>query len=361
VSFYRLTYHSLLISLLPFMQRSRYLLRKVGWALFTVFFVILLNFFLFRVLPGDPARAGIHDRRLTQDAIEAIRVRFGLDKPVINCFASLNPITLGDCAVNPFETQFFIYMGNLFQGELGFSFHSSRPVKDILVERLWNTLLLIGVGQILAIVVGMFFGIVAAWKARTAVDYIALLLSLLAWSLPTFWLGIILLFWGSQEFGLPIGGKATAGGNFANVWEEWKDLGQHMLLPTITYTIVFMGEYMLIMRSSLLDVLSEDYILTAKAKGLRTFQILKDHALKNAMLPMVTLIAINLGFTVSGAVQIVSVFSWPGLGGAILEAVTRKDYPILQGAFLMIAISVILANLIADLTYSYLDPRVQAE
>jgi peptide/nickel transport system permease protein len=143
--------------------------------------------------------------------------------------------------------------------------------------------------------------------------------------------------------------------------DQWGDIFKHMLLPTLTYTIVFMGEYMLIMRSSLLDVLSEDYILTAKAKGLSTFQILKDHALKNAMLPLVTVIAINLGFTVAGALQIETVFSWPGLGGAIFESVNRRDFPVLQGAFLLIAVSVILANLIADLTYSYLDPRVQSE
>jgi len=343
------------------MNRSRYLLRKFVWALFTVFFVIVLNFFLFRILPGDPARAGIRDPRLTQEAVQAIQVRFGLDKPVINCFESLNPVKFGSCAVNPFETQFFIYVGNLLRGELGYSYHSNRPVTDILVERLWNTLLLIGAGQILAIIFGMAFGVVSAWKARTPLDYASLLISLLAWSLPTFWLGIILLFWGSTEFGLPLGGKATAGANFANVWEEWQDIGRHLLLPTLTYTIVFMGEYMLIMRSSLLDVLSEDYILTAKAKGLRTIQILKDHALKNAMLPMVTLIALNLGFTVAGAVQIETVFSWPGLGSAIFEAVDRRDYPVLQGVFILIAVSVILANLIADLTYSYLDPRVQAE
>jgi peptide/nickel transport system permease protein len=122
-----------------------------------------------------------------------------------------------------------------------------------------------------------------------------------------------------------------------------------------------MGEYMLVMRSSLMDVLSEDYILTAKAKGLSTFQILKDHAIKNAMLPIVTIIAINLGFTVAGAIQIEAVFSWPGLGGAIFESVLRRDYPVLQGAFLLIAVTVIIANLIADLTYSYLDPRVQTE
>jgi peptide/nickel transport system permease protein len=151
----------------------------------------------------------------------------------------------------------------------------------------------------------------------------------------------------------------TPGVTFDTRWEQLVDLMRHMFLPTLTYTIVFLGEYMLIMRSSLLDVLSEDYILTARAKGLNHFQILKDHALKNAMLPMVTIIALNLGFTVAGAVQIETVFSWPGLGGAIFEAVGRRDYPMLQGAFLLLAISVIFANLGAELLYSYLDPRIR--
>ena len=342
------------------MRRSRYIVQKVVWAFLTVVIVIVLNFFLFRILPGDPARSGIRDPRLTREAVEAIRVRFGLDKPVINCFQSLNPVELGECAVNPLETQFFIYVGNLLQGELGISYHSNRLVAQVLGEQLWNTVLLIGAGQILSIILGMALGILAAWKARTLIDYNALLFSLAAWSLPTFWLGILLLFWGSNQFGLPTGGKITPGANFANTWQQLLDLGRHMLLPTLTYTIVFLGEYMLIMRSTLLDVLSEDYVLTAKAKGLSTFQILKDHALQNAMLPIVTIIALNLGFTVGGALQIEAVFSWPGLGGAIFNAVIRKDYPMLQGAFLLIAVSVIFANLIADLLYSYLDPRVQA-
>ena len=342
------------------MRRSRYILQKVIWAFLTVVIVIVLNFFLFRILPGDPARAGIRDPRLTREAVEAIRVRFGLDKPVINCFQSLNPVEFGECAVNPLETQFFIYVGNLLRGELGISYHSNRPVAQVLGEQLWNTVLLIGAGQILSIILGMALGILAAWKARTLIDYNALLFSLAAWSLPTFWLGILLLFWGSTHLGLPTGGKITPGANFANTWQQLLDLGRHMLLPTLTYTIVFLGEYMLIMRSTLLDVLSEDYVLTAKAKGLSTFQILKDHALQNAMLPIVTIIALNLGFTVGGALQIEAVFSWPGLGGAIFNAVIRKDYPMLQGAFLLIAVSVIFANLIADLLYSYLDPRVQA-
>jgi peptide/nickel transport system permease protein len=340
-------------------SRWRYLFKRILWSLFTIIFVLILNFFIFRILPGDPARAGIRDPRLTVEAQEAIRVRFGLDKPVVNCFDSLNPIRLGNCNVNPLDTQLFIYIGNLLKGEMGYSYHSNRPVNEFLGERLWNTLLLIGAGQIIAIILGMGLGVIAAWKSRTALDYAALLASLLAWSLPTFWLGIILLFWGSREFGLPVGGKVTPGISPEPLGAYLLDLQRHMLLPTITYTIVFLGEYMLIMRSTLLDVLSQDYILTAKAKGLSTMQILKDHALQNAMLPMVTIIALNLGFTVAGAVQIEAVFSWPGLGGAIVDAVGKRDYPVLQGAFLLIAISVILANLIADLTYSLLDPRVE--
>lgn len=342
------------------MNRTRTILKKIAWSIFTILFVIVLNFFLFRVLPGDPARAGIRDPRLKKEAIEMLRVRFGLDKPVINCFESLNPIKVGSCTVNPLDTQFFIYVRNLLQGELGISYHSNRPVSDILSERLWNTILLIGVGQMLAIIIGVVFGVFAAWKARTAVDYTSVLTSLLVWSLPTFWLAIILLFWGSNN-GLPLAGKATPGASSLPLLQQWADMGRHMLLPTLVYTIVYMGEYTLIMRSSLMDVLSEDYILTAKAKGLNSFQILKDHALKNAMLPLVTIVALNLGFTVAGAIQIEAVFSWPGLGGAIVESVGRRDFPVLQGAFLLIAVSVIFANLIADLTYSSLDPRVLME
>jgi len=342
------------------LNRTSALLKKTAWSLFTIIFVIVLNFFLFRVLPGDPARAGIRDPRLKKEAIEMLRVRFGLDKPVINCFESLNPIEVGSCAINPLDTQFFIYIRNLVQGELGISYHTNRPVADILAERLWNTVLLIGAGQILSIVIGVALGVFAAWKARTTVDYAAVATSLIAWSLPTFWLGIILLFWGSAN-GFPLAGKATPGMSSMPLLQQWGDIARHMFLPTLTYTIVYMGEYTLIMRSSLMDVLSEDYILTAKAKGLSTFQILKDHALKNAMLPLVTVIAINLGFTVAGAIQIEAVFSWPGLGSAIYEAVVRRDFPVLQGAFLLIAVTVILANLLADLTYNYLDPRVQTE
>jgi len=342
------------------LNRWYHIRNKAGWSFFTIIFVVVLNFFLFRVMPGDPAKQFGRDKRLSPEIIQAISVRFGLDKPIINCINSLHPVKFGGCLVNPFDTQFFIYFGNVLKGDLGVSYYYNRPVSDVLRERLWNTILLIGLGQILAILVGVIFGIFAAWKARTVIDYSALIAGLVAWGLPTFLLGIILLFWGSNH-GFPLGGRATPGTSSYPFLTQLGDISWHMILPTLTYTIVFMGEYMLIMRSSLLDVLAEDYILTAKAKGLSTFQILKDHALKNGMLPLVTIIAINIGFTVGGVIEIERVFSWPGLGGALYEAVSRRDFPMLQGGFLLIAISVIIANFIADMTYSFLDPRVQME
>lgn len=342
------------------LKRFRYLLNKILWALFSILFVLVLNFFLFRVLPGDPARAGVKDPRMTAEAQQAIRVRFGLDKPVINCFETLNPVKLGNCWINPFQTQFFIYFGNLLKGDLGISYQTNRPVAEMLREFLVNTLILVGLGQVISIFFGIILGLIAAWKSHTAIDFGAMVFSLVAWSLPTFWLGIVLLFLGSTYLGLPVVGKFSAGMSLQTGWFKFWDVAKHMILPTLTFTIVMLGEYMLIMRSTVLEVLSEDYILTAKAKGLSTFQILVDHALRNAMLPMVTIIALNLGFTVAGAIQIESVFSWPGLGLAIFQAVSRRDYPVLQGAFLIIAVTVIFANLLAELLYSYLDPRVQA-
>jgi peptide/nickel transport system permease protein len=141
----------------------------------------------------------------------------------------------------------------------------------------------------------------------------------------------------------------------------WADVARHLILPTITMAIVYTSEYILIMRSGVMEVLAEDYILTAKAKGLSTTRILRDHALKNAMLPMVTMIALTFGYTVGGAIQVETVFSWPGIGRLMYESVQKRDYPVLQGAFLLLAVSVILANLLADLLYSVLDPRVKAD
>jgi peptide/nickel transport system permease protein len=147
--------------------------------------------------------------------------------------------------------------------------------------------------------------------------------------------------------------------DYRSVWEQWRDIANHLILPTLTYTIVYAGQYTLFMRSAILEIFGEDFILTAKAKGLSTVAILRDHALRNAMLPTVTVVALNLGFTVAGAIEIETVFSWPGLGLTIIDAVDRQDYPMLQGTFLLLAVSVIFANLMADLLYFYLDPRIR--
>lgn len=331
------------------MERRDYLLRKLSWSLLTILFVLVLNFFLFRILPGDPTTAIAKDPRLTARAREALRVRFGLDRPLI--------VNLE--GGSPFDSQFFRYLANLARADLGISYNFGRPVADLLAERLGNTILLVMGGQLLSIVLGVGLGLLAAWKNRSAFDVAALTFSLTAWSLPTFWLGILLLIVGSTYLGLPTAGSHTIG--LAAGWgARALDYARHLLLPTLTFTIVLLGEYMLIMRSSVLEILSEDYILTAKAKGLSSGRVLRDHALQNAMLPIVTLIALNLGFTVSGAIQVETVFSWPGLGSMIFEAVRRQDYPVLQGAFLLIAVSVVLANLAADLVYGWLDPRVKA-
>lgn len=337
----------------------RVVISKLGWALVTVGFVLVFNFFLFRVLPGDPARAGVKDPRLSVEAQAAIRARFGLDRPIINGIISFHPLRFGSWTTHPLETQFFLYLRNLLHGDLGISFHTGRPVSQLLQERLANTVLLVGVGQSIAIIFGLLLGAAAAWKAGRAFDQTAVLVALIGWSLPTFWLGIILLFWGSTNLGLPVGGMQTPGLLNATWWSTWQDIGRHLLLPATTQAVVYIAEYLLIARSAVLDALSEDYILTARAKGLSPYRILIDHAARNAALPVVTMIALNLGFTVAGAIQIETVYSWPGLGMATFEAVTRRDYPLLQGVFLMLAISVVLANVLADLFYTYLDPRVR--
>lgn len=330
------------------MNRTDYAIRRIAWAVLTIVFVAVLNFFLFRVLPGDPAKAGVRDPRLTREAQEAIRQRFGLDKPLL-----INP------QGNPFDSQFFRYAGNLLRGDLGISFNYNRPVADLLRERLINTVLLVLGGELLAIVIGIGLGLIAAWRRGTALDVSTLLFGLFTWALPTFFLGMILLVVGSSMLGLPVGGIRTIGLGDAGFWAQALDQGRHMLLPTLTLVIILLGQYMLIMRSSLLDVLSEDYILTARAKGLSDRRVMRDHALPNAMLPMITIIALTLGFTVSGSILIESVFSWPGLGQAVFDAVGRRDFPMLQGAFLLFTVSVILANLAADLVYTLLDPRVK--
>lgn len=324
------------------MHRRDYLLRKFAIAIVTLGVVVVMDFYLFRILPGDPVKAVIgRNVRISKEAQDALRIQFGLDKPI-------------------FPDQFLTTVGQWAQGNLGISWSLRQPVSEVLRVKLTNTLILISLGQVLSIVLGVTLGLFAGWKRKTAIDVGSLAFSLVTWAIPTFWLGIILLAAGSSWLGLPTGGALDPGNLDKPFFETLPDRARHLILPTLTFTIVYLGEYMLIMRSSVLEVLSEDYILTAKAKGLSHWQVLRRHALKNAMLPIVTLVALNLGFTVAGAIYIESVFSYDGLGKLFQDALDKKDFPLLQGAFLLLAISVIGANLLADLLYAYLDPRVKA-
>jgi peptide/nickel transport system permease protein len=337
------------------MERGNYVLRKVTFAVITLVAVIVFNFVLFRILPGDPVKLIIHSPRMTREAQERIRRNFGLDKPVwFNGEALKEADVLG-----AFDSQFTAYVRNLLRGDLGVSFATRQDVADLLKTRVWRTVVLVLGGDVVAIVLGMALGLIAAWRRGTRLDTTILLGALFTWALPTFFLGIILLILARGH--LPVGGMVTPGLKPEAGLTYWLDVGKHLILPTVTMAIVYSSQYLLIMRSGVMEVLAEDYILTAKAKGLSTVRILRDHALKNSMLPMVTVIALTFGYTVGGAIQVETVFSWPGLGRLMYEAVQKRDYPVLQGTFLLLAVSVIVANLLADLLYTVLDPRVKAE
>ncbi len=314
-----------------------YVLRRVADTIVSLYIVLTLNFLLFRMLPGDPVRKLFRDPRITPEEMNRLAAMFGLDQPL--------------------GTQYWLYLANLLRGNLGLSFTYKRPVLEILGERLLATVLLMMLANVLAIVLGVLIGLWAARRRGGAVDLAGLTVSLVLWSVPTFWLSmiVIVLFAGR----LPISGMVTPGATFPAYWAYLADVARHLVLPAGTLTLVLLGQYSLIMRNSLLGVLTEDYILTARAKGFNEDQVIRRYALPNAMLPLVTVIAVNLGFSVAGALQAEIVFTWPGVGRLIYQAVLNRDYPLLQGSFLVIAAAVIVANLLADILYAYLDPRVK--
>jgi peptide/nickel transport system permease protein len=289
-------------------------------------------------MPGDPIRMMLRGAGMVSpELLESLKVAYGLDKPL--------------------HTQFWIYLSNTFRGDLGWSLMQNRPVTDILIERIPNTLILLVPSTILAIIIGVILGTIAAWKRKGKADMSLIAFSLITWSAPTFWLGMILLVVFAGYF--PLGGIRTPGEIYSNILEGIWDLLRHLTLPIITLTLLQLGQYSIIMRSSLMDVLVQDYIQTAKAKGLTNTQILQNHAIRNAILPVVSIAAINLAFALAGGIQIETVFSWPGLGKLTYEAVIRRDYPLLQGIFLLFSIVMVFSSLLADIMYTYLDPRVR--
>jgi len=337
------------------MRRSNYVLRKITFSIAIIIGVVVFNFFLFRIMPSDPIKLIFNDPRISKESQEQLRISFGLDKPVWFDKARFD---LGDFA-GAFDTQFTAYVKNLLRGELGISFTRRIDVKELLLKRVGNSLILAITGTTIAIFLGIILGLVSAWKRGTRLDISLLLTALFTTSLPAFFLGIVLIIFAGRH--LAFGGMTSPEIHPSDGFPYWLDLAKHLFLPSITLAVVEVGSYFMVMRSSVVDILSDDFIMTAKAKGFNDFQILKNHAFKNAMLPMVTIIALNLAYMVAGSIQIETVFSWPGIGRLMFEAVHMQDYPVLQGAFLLIAVSVVLANLLADFLYTLIDPRVKAD
>lgn len=305
----------------------------------TLLFVLCVNFFLFRIVDTDPLANMFRGRNVPREVIENLRTSFGLDKPI--------------------GTQFVYYLRETFSLNLGISYRSRQPVWDEIVSRVPATLALVGSSAVFAGVFGTLGGIVAGWRRNTWKDHSITSSSMILYSVPEFWLGMLLLLVFSVVLGwTPIGGMVTAGSD-AQGLARLADYLQHLFLPGLTLGLAYLGEYVLVTRSSLLEVMNEDYLTVARAKGLRDARVRQHHALPNALLPVVTLAAINVGYVLSGAIAVEAVFSWPGLGEATANAVQGPDFPMLQGLFLVFSASVIFFNLVADVLYAYLDPRVE--
>jgi peptide/nickel transport system permease protein len=316
----------------------RYLLRKVLHAAATLLFVLAFNFVLFRAV-GDPVklltRSSLH---LDPREQELLREEFGIDDPL--------------------PQQFVNYLGDSLRGEFGYSFISGRPVIDSVTEKIWPTVLLVGTSTVLSTLFGIMIGIKGAWRRGSVFDTTSLLGSLTLYSMPEGWLGMILLITFAGALGwFPAGGIESSDQltGFAHIL----DLARHLVLPALTLTLGYIGEFAIIMRSSLLEVMGEDFVQTARAKGVRDSDVRRRHAVPNALLPTFTLAFYSVGFILGGAVLIEQVFSYPGLGQLTYQAIDANDYPVIQAVFLLSSTAVILFNLLADVLYGYLDPRVR--
>jgi peptide/nickel transport system permease protein len=315
--------------------------RKVFNSFITILLVIVMNFFLFRVMPGDPLMNLRANTRLSDDFKMKMIEDFGLDQPM--------PI------------QFIEYLKHVLTLDFGNSYTQTlTPAMDIILGNLKWTLILTGTSSVLMIAIGMLIGVIAAWKRGSKFDTGSLAFSLFFYAMPTFWFAMMLIVLFATEFKwFPSDSALTYGTDLEFTWTSFKDLIHHLTLPVISLTLGSIAAFSLIMRGALIDVMTEDYITTAKAKGLKDFQVLRNHAVPNAMLPMVALIAIDLAFVVGGAFQTEIVFDYPGIGWLTVEKTFEQDYAILEGAFFIIALVVIIANLAADILLVHMDPRIK--
>lgn len=334
-----------------------YVLKRSINTVVLIFFVITVNFVIFELMPG------------TQGSIETLASSGRLRSEeqyqrLLNLYGFCEEFVNGTCVPTPVHVRYVKYVANMLTFQFGVSYQTGHEVMDDVIQsgRLQNTLLLIGTSSLLSILLGILIGVVAAYKRGGAFDSASVSSSLVFYSLPTFWMGLIFLFIFYRSLGwFPVGGVIPF---------EWvhgrPDLFtqivvrlQHLFLPALTLTLFSYGGFLLLTRATMLETLSEDYIVTARAKGLKERSVLLKHALKNASLPLVTEIALVIGTILTGALITETVFSWNGLGHWLWQAIGWKDFPVLQAMFYLIALSVIFANFAADLVYGMIDPRIK--
>ncbi len=307
---------------------SGYVTRRLITAAFLVFAVMSVTFLLLHALPGDPVLA-MAGERFEEDAIESLRSQLGLDRP--------------------FHERYLNYMKGLLQGDLGRSFVNKRPVSEMLLERFPKTLLLAAAAMAFACLFGVAAGVVSAARPGSLADRVGMMSTFLAVSMPVFWLGLILIFLVSVKLKLlPPSGYGGLD-------------PRYLVLPAVTLGAGSAGIIARITRSGMLDAVSEDYITAARAKGLDEKRVMLKHALRNALVPVVTVMGADFGSYLSGAVLTESIFGWPGVGRLTLEAILKRDLPVIQGSVLFMALVFVFVNLAIDISYAFIDPRVRVE
>ena len=319
---------------------GRYMLRRVGTALLTVALVMVLNFLLMHVAPGDPVQiiAGMNNPSEAQ--MEALTARYGLDKSL--------------------PEQLWIYVKQLVTGDLGTSYTYNQSVNSLIGETMGPSLLLALTSCVLAFVLGTALGLLCARREGKLADHALSSFSYLFDSMPPFWLGLItILVFASTLHWLPTSGMVNLRNPSTSFWGYAADVGLHLVLPCGTMTLVQMPQYLRITRASVVQVMQEDYMTTFRAAGMSEGQIFHRYVLKNAILPTLTVFGISLAYVVSGAALVEIVFAWPGMGRLMLNAINRRDYPVLMGIYLMISVAVAVMTMLVDLIYAWLDPRIR--
>jgi peptide/nickel transport system permease protein len=317
---------------------GRYIIRRLIQAIPLLFLLSIGMYGLIELLPGGP-EAVLFNPRLSAAGREALRVKFGLDQP--------------------WYIQYLKWITNALHGDFGYSFQTNEPVATIIARRFPNTLELFGLALLLALVVAIILGVVSAVRQGTILDYTLMTLSYLGISTPVFVLGLVAQnIFGVELHWLPTSGTVTPGYVFTPV-EAFFDHLAHLILPMCVLAVAFIAGWSRYMRSSMIEVTKQDYMRTARAKGVAPVPALFQHALRNAVIPLITVVAINFGSVAGGAAITEGVFAWPGMGGQFLDSLDRRDYPVLLAMLLLSAVFVIAFNLIADILYAVMDPRIR--